>query len=1339
MTKIKKNKKIWKFAAISFFGILPIFLASCSAPASLVSKTVSKDQGLSLDSNTSLTDYSLAALKSDTGMKAYLSGITHELIFKWLEKLSKTTNINFKNSFNNQKTVIDNDYDNLVEKYKKDYKEDWALKFQQEVLDTAGGTEQAYKQSKWNAWALSQFETYLFNKSYLTYKKADGTIFNPSNIANVNDKDLYSALENKNLVFAYPNNSKDSTVLTTDLIDATYADFIQFIWNQYVQVVNPYVVNMSLWKYGTPSQGMSSLYNGVESTVTTPKDDGSGGQNPATQIPQNSKVKMNFKDTIAPDPSAPSTGTGQEGEGEGESTTTAAAASYVYPYFGNDAVGSTTGTLSKFVGFVNQANSATQTDVKLPGATNSVKATIPFISSFDANGYGLLNIPNNYTDDSSTFILAKNNSIYTDLYIEFAAASSYLFWRSSNIKDDVNFTNDEKASANGIPSIDGNIKKDLDNNISINSDATTGLDTITKEFVGQNQFFTNGAEYQIKLDKSYVNKLISPNGPISKLRDKDLYTIDSFIPSNKNLTNYMLLRNSAGVHAITIDGYNYINGSVNADSTLTATEKKQRAGQVVLFRSLYDKLNSKQTNYSFAVDVQSELKTFYSNNLDWLVYLYASSKPDNLLFNLNDLKLSESEKNAANAINNFLHEISFYKKVDEYNQALNKGINTYSLSYGTVVYENGLAAPWIYKSFTANDSKLYDSNRNISFQIAATVSTSYNPFTETSRDGSKNFDGSSFISKSILDSNLSNLVNAIQQLNSDFEGFKYSQIIYSSSSYVNVALLAYSNEGTNLTNLSQMNYLKKYIGNFFNFETLKFNTYNVSYNSSSVDISTYLNYALSNFFFNSPFDSAEVKWLKLGNDDSNKWDNVILGKTQAGDTTDVNQILQDYKLKLWKSENLVLSSTAINNYLSLYTTVAATKYMVENNFDYFLTHMSSLVTNGENAYVVWQNSENKALEQNKNKNNTASGLMDASKINRNINNNYFSSYIGGYNIYANSTPTTPTPTPGSTTPTTPAATTATPLTVNYQEELSNTSWTNNLNPNIGIYSSYQDANLSNVYYSVSSKMTGFLGLQTKDSNNLNDIISNRLFVNPTIDNSDLTGILYGYGKNLETVIKVIQNTPTVSGINSIATDLADKLKQNQLKEIADNKTISLKEKKEKLVTAVTNLSSNLSSTGVFSQRKGILNEKALTESNHNGLIFEPTKPFVQFASYVVQISRYDLLSLNSLLGALEIDSNKNNNALDVLSNLVIQQATNLDSQKKIVSLLLVEHGKIKAYDVRLYTGLGVEWISGWKVTNPIAPSGGSSTAPDAGGAGGDPGTGTTPTPDAGGNSPVTVS
>ena len=56
------------------------------------------------------------------------------------------------------------------------------------------------------------------------------------------------------------------------------------------------------------------------------------------------------------------------------------------------------------------------------------------------------------------------------------------------------------------------------------------------------------------LSKVFVNELINSSGELSSLRNNDLYSIDSFMISDGHLNEYMLLRNQAGVHAISIDG-----------------------------------------------------------------------------------------------------------------------------------------------------------------------------------------------------------------------------------------------------------------------------------------------------------------------------------------------------------------------------------------------------------------------------------------------------------------------------------------------------------------------------------------------------------------------------------------------------------------------------------------------------------------------------------------------------------------------------------------------------------------------------------------------------------------
>ncbi|WP_229503143.1 DUF3713 domain-containing protein [Malacoplasma penetrans] len=807
--KLINKKRILKTLGILSFGIVPIVLSSCSSTSTLISRTVSKNDGSLFETYTTLKEQANYALNSDTGMKEFLKGITDDLILNWLYRLSQTSNVSFSNSYNNQRTQINEDYKDLVDSYKKTHGSSWALKFQQEVLDPVGGTEDAYKKDKWHSWATSQFETYLFNTDYLTYKDANGNIVEQSQLSSKTVSDLYTALKNQNFQFAVPTSN-------TNDYDAQYAKFMQYIWDQYVQIENPYVVNMSLWKYGTPTQGLGSLYTHAESTTTTQNEDSSNSDS-------------------------------SSGEDSG-STTTTNTGSYIYPYFGNDSSTSSTsatGTLTKFANFVSAANSVSESDVTLPSTGNnsssptSSKVKIPFKSTYDSDGYGLLYIPNSYTDDSSTYILAKNTSIYSDLYIEFAAASSYLFWRNSGITGtDVNMeaaTTGTTSGNYGIPSIDKEIEKDISNS-SVTSDptswvdSTTGLDKLTGQFVSTADIFTgsSGKSYGLQLDKSYVNQIINPNGSLKSLLNKDLYVVDSFIPKNNNLTNFMMLRNSAGVHAISIDGYYYVNGASEAKSTLTTAEKKKRAGQVVLFRSLYNNLTNKnngESDYSFSIDVQSELKTFYTNNLTWLIYNYAQ-QTDQTLFDMKALtSLSDSEKTLATSINNYLHEISYYTKTDDYNKALYNGKSTYSANYGIDAYKNGLAAPWTYQSFTDTDSNKYDSNPIISFQVGATASIVKNPFDTTTTSSALNYDGSTYVSNTSLKSSVTALTNNLNVLsNVSFEGFRYSQYIYSNLSYVNSAMNAFASEGSNLANLVKINYLKRYVSNYFDESTLQFKT-----------------------------------------------------------------------------------------------------------------------------------------------------------------------------------------------------------------------------------------------------------------------------------------------------------------------------------------------------------------------------------------------------------------------------------------------------------------------------------------------------------------------------------
>ncbi|WP_324611513.1 DUF3713 domain-containing protein, partial [Malacoplasma penetrans] len=450
-----------------------------------------------------------------------------------------------------------------------------------------------------------------------------------------------------------------------------------------------------------------------------------------------------------------------------------------------------------------------------------------------------------------------------------------------------------------------------------------------------------------------------------------------------------------------------------------------------------------------------------------------------------------------------------------------------------------------------------------------------------------------------------------------------------------------------------------------------------------------LNYGLSNFFFNSTFDASTNKWLKFSAADTESWNKVV--EQAQGATNKQKEELKNYKVKLWRQENQVLTSTAISNYLSLYTTVASIVYLLNDNANYFMNYLSNQITVGSTSYIAWQTSQNTTLE--KEAGTSATALLSASVLKRNINNNFVSSYIGGENLYTSS---------GN-------------LTVTYETDLNKSGWTDTKSPNVGGKSSYQDSTTATSYYSISSNMLGFLGLQTSSSNSLNSLITDRIFTNLSTDNPNGTGILYGYGNSYDSLISYVQNITNISSINTIANDLASKLKQSSLKQVADDRKLSLSQKKERIVTALTNLSTNSSESirDVFKSRNGIVTGDQTSENNAQGLITDSANPSTQFSSYVIQINNNDVSSLSSFITVLSNNNGgassgstptKEDNAYDIFSNLVVQQAVNTTLQSTILNLIIASQGKINAYDVRLFTSLGPQWLANWKVTNGSSSS-----------------------------------
>ena len=943
MRKIKNSKSFKKRRTMLTFlgvGILlstPMVLTGCSSSVSqeIENNTVWIDNGSKVASNMSLNDFVNNGLQSQAGMEAYIKDVDSSLILKWYQLLNERSNLEtYKQNWSEQNKSINDQWNDLVTKYKKYYGSDWAAKLQQVELDPNGGTESSWKESKWKDWARNKFSSDLFSKNYLT-------ILNDSNgsqtaISRRDRQTLLTVLEKNKLngngsgtdntqTFGFSNLAVGDNVTDSQYIDVDkeYANFVQYVYDKWIEVDNPFVVNMVLWKYGTPVEGINSIYNNVSTSAAS----------------ENSSS-----------------------DSSSDSSTTSNDGTYEFPYF-TDTQGTQepTGTITKFKSFVN----ASQSNNNFLNSTGTTTT-----SGKSQKDYGIKNISTNYTDDSSTLILAKNSSIFTDLYPEFAAASSYQFWKN---KDSSSTSVTLSADGTLITNIDSKIGKSIGTPTSSNGfDEITSMFTSTSKFTNTSNGSSTENPYQVQLSHNYLQQIINPNGPLNTLvsnTSSSLYVIDSFVATDSNLNDFIFIRNSAGVHAVSVDGWEWIK------EASTPADRKKRAGQILLYRSL---LNTNfPSDSDLSIDINSNLSTFFSDNMDWLIYSYANANKSQNLFNLANIEISENEKNLAKAINAYLFESKHYDIVKSYSEKLYSTKAAYSKNYGMDAIKNGLAAPWSYNKIDETNAKNLGLNSSISFEVALTDYISYSPYKEKNSSITSNLPtdmNNDFVTWSELISKISTLVNSmnIVPLNSSFEGFKYSQYIYTNFKSINVMLTTYGSTNNIFGNSVKENILKKYIE--------KLNQYDLTNNefkSSDNDVKSGLNSGMSNFFYTTVFDSLNPLWTKYT------------------ETTVDKEKINSYKKQLWFDSINRMDATADSSYLSYLTLIATVSYLLENNAENFLTYLQSKIPYGTNAYVAWSNSQNTFLQSTNDVKSTVKDMLDSTNnLKMNNNNSYSSDYVG---------------------------------------------------------------------------------------------------------------------------------------------------------------------------------------------------------------------------------------------------------------------------------------------------------------------------------------------------------
>lgn len=1328
--RIKKLNKSKLFSLLGA-GLLAtsstLILASCSSnKQELINNSVLTNGLGKFTDSIDLKTMSSSLLKNNsTAQTNFADAAAGFFAYKWVENISKQ-DTRVKNALNAKKDLVNKTYNDTLKDYKEKYGSDYDIYFQQEFLDKNGGTEESYKQIELNKWAKQYlidnvFATDVYVKLMKGSNPVTGGSLTTSELKKVftnGTNGTANAVNGETYKFAFQADND------SEYAQKEYASFQQYIYDQWVQYTNPFLINNILWKYGQPPSG-SSLSDYYLISTTSGSDGGSGeggseGGNTGggdssggETTKQSSSARLNSNIVTYEEGSEG----GEGGEG-GTTTPSTSTGSYIYPYFSSSIPtgNNTTSTVKKYQDFVTLAASTNSAGAGQKNGDNTASSTTN-AKVEDTNG--LKKNLSQYSDDHTTsLMLVKNATSYSDLSsIQLAAASSFMLYK------DVTFngqqSEDGKQTTNPITK-KNNISKKI-----ATSWATTNIDPITDEFIWSNNNTSDGGSgavssttsstnsdntafteknAKVTLSSELVNEIISSKN-LSSYRSKTLTSVDGFLASNVN--GFIFIRDNDGVRAVSIEGGAYINKATSID------DLKTRAGNVVLFHYMNNLNGNDDTSIgSISIDLKSELLGYLTNNFNYLIFEYAKKMytTSNGTLNTNEKSIPKidsvfSDTNEKTLIENLVKynfETSISTRRQDYRQKMYDAKSSYSSNFGIDAKKNGLAAPWIYG--LKSNSGIYD------YELLDTVPTA-DPYVQTKG------------SKKTFEESVENFTKSLVAQTSSFSGYKYSQYVYSNNQQMNYVLM--NADDTSLSTIVRASIYNKKWKDLFNGNSNGEFKYNGFKNGSASTLNTktdantlngYVDNALNNYFFSNVFDNLTTgKWLKY---------NELSKSSSSTEKTTNNQFdvekLRTYRKNLWL-EN-VKNNNDIDSFNSMLTVYATIDYLAKDNFKEFINYLKTKVALGKDAYITWTNSINESIYMENNPTQssatTANGtsnlleqknLLSAANIKQNIENGYFSGYVGNSLLNGSNSATPPAPSARASAPTT-----------------SNNDLKNNTKDSL--------FNVGSNYYKISNGMLGFDGIQTSDSNSFPTTIQEILFTKPTNYNPDKKGLFYSF-KDREGLTKYINNIVS----NTQANDLADLIKARTGVDTSDikNDIYSLKQKKEALLKLVEQKNGVSNGTSIitdkmFKPRDGIQTKEKQSEPSPpaskvtnpsnatptNNLIenTEQASAKVKYAANVIQLNYDDVSSYENLSKRIMDSKVVGNNtsqtpgatastttndeqqkaADEVIINLLVYAAVNETSLQNYVVSQLSEQNKVDVYDIRLNNGLGFDWVKNWK-------------------------------------------
>lgn len=1201
MSKLKFKKILPLISSLGAIALVPTILTSCSSEinSTLLDSLVSKGNGLNLTNNLNLSDLAKYSLTTLTGSEKWMNQLNNQAIYQWYSKLA-TSNLSknkdgYNRLFETQKSEINDNYDDAYDSSKDSNGNDFILKFQQDELDIHGGNEDSWKKEKWLEWASSSFKTDLFANFYLSLVDKSG------NFVPANEINLQKALTSSGDVLFKFNKNANNSGRIDDYVANEYANFQQFIFDQWVQSENPFIISYVQWNYASPTSGLDSIYNA---------------------------------NAIGKDPVNPTV-----------------TASYRFPYFSNSKTNDSYSDVEKFLKFTDENNDFSDNDDgKKIGLINLNK----YGYSSDSSSYKLINNVNSYSTDSSnlsmgsTFLFSTSFSANKKVDNETRQKVSKAIIKTSNLPFDT-------ITSNFIATDTSSFENKI---LETDSSSTTSTE---KTYVFSTQILDNYVK-EILSESAYQQLTTASSDTTTTKYDtnKGLYAIDAFIPTDKeNLANVLFLRDASSVYAIAVDGETYISQASNLN------DAKKRAGDIVLYRYLQNKSN---TSLGISIDLPQTLSTFYDNNRDWLITKYSQLNSDQDLFDFSFLNGDGNVLAVLQDLADYIYISNRYKRIENYQTNLFEAKNKYDVAdnsafasnYGSKSFFNGLAASYPYP-FSAATSQDTSNNGSIGYFTQLNALKLENPFGDSDQTLKDiEFDdpyGEKGIYKK-LNTDISTYIanKSFGPLVSNFDGFKYSQYIYTNDFFVNQAILAVGNDGNLLSDLVKKNILlESGLKDKFDLNTndyLNSKLYDVSsYKFNNNEVSSYVNNGLSNYFFNSNFDSSNSKWVGLKLSQTFNFNSTTTTDTssQSLPTISFDQ-LNSYRKEMWINENIKMNAVPADNYVNFLTLLSTIDYLMANDGQVFLSQLSSKLSSADSrlSFLVWETSidtNNQKDAANKKPNEL---LYYQANVVSNVNNSQGSSYY--------------------------------PL--NSSASVLGTTDSAFVN----------DSYLSS-YYTHVSDMINFQGILTNSSSpNITESLRTNLF-----SNLSQKGLLYGFAdkrENLATMVKSFSSSQVLSLANNI-----QKLFNLDISTVAN--ASNLNQMQQNLITIIND--KNKIKDEAFQPKQGYINQDLYIDESDSMSGYK-------YASYAIQLSENNLTSTEIFLSYLKscftsndpnqttsstTNTNADKQANDLFWNLVVQIATDSSVQTNAISNV-TSTNKVTVYDIRLNNQLGSRWILNYK-------------------------------------------